>query len=271
MCIKTKEIKLREFARSAIDDPTYKNEIEYLLKHFTLSEEKVIQEYVNYDLDVFNYENEIYEPIAIRLVLHIHNLLNGSWHEDRQNTILDFLKEIDFQTAVDVGFGVPTKYLRHYLENQSTKKFTLVDLYDSAFDFAKVVLSQISTAWHKTINFDKVDMDETNYIGDYDVYLFQDSIEHTKKPTEYLHKTVASSPENSTFILSLPIGPAVPFHFIEFLKKESAIQWLEDSGLVIEKSKDVFVNPEVDLFAADLDEKFYNYIVLCRKKTNRNS
>ena len=261
-----KEKKLREFAKSVIYDSRYKEEIEYLLRYFNLTEEQLIQEYVNYDLDVFDYENEVYGPLTMRLVLYVHNLLDGSWHQDRQNTILEFLEKTDFNTAVDIGFGVPTKYLRSYLANKSTKKFTLVDLYDSAFDFSKALLSKISDSWEKTINFEKVDMNDINYIGDYDVYLFQDSIEHTKDPTAYLKKTVSSSPKDSKFILSLPIGPAVPCHYIEFKDKNTAIKWLEDSGLKIEESKDVFINPKVDLFATDLDEEFYNFIVLCSKK-----
>jgi len=62
------------------------------------------------------------------------------------------------------------------------------------------------------------------------------------------------------------VGPAVPCHYIEFKDKNTAIKWLEDSGLKIEESKDVFINPKVDLFATDLDEEFYNFIVLCSKK-----
>jgi 2-polyprenyl-3-methyl-5-hydroxy-6-metoxy-1,4-benzoquinol methylase len=261
-----KEQKLREFTKSVIRDSRYKEEIKYLLRYFNLTEEQLIQEYVNYDLDVFDYENEIYKPLAMRLVLHVHNLLEGSWHQNRQNTILEFFKKIDYDTAVDVGFGVPTKYLRSYLANKSTKKFTLVDLYESAFDFAKALLSKLSDSWKKTINFEKADMNKMDYIGDYDVYLFQDSIEHTKDPTTYLKNTVSSSPSDSKFILSLPIGPAVPCHYIEFKEKDFAIKWLEDSGLKIEESKDVFVNPKVDLFAIDLDKEFYNFIVLCSKK-----
>ncbi|MDP2628740.1 MAG: hypothetical protein Q8P15_02485 [Nanoarchaeota archaeon] len=261
-----KEKKLREFAKSVINDLRCKKEIKYFLRYFRLGEEQLIQEYVNYDLDVFDYENEIYESIVMRLVLYIHNLLDGSWHQDRQNTILEFLKKINFETAVDVGFGVPTKYIKHYILNKSAKKFTLVDLYDSAFDFAKVLLFRWSKTYKKTINFEKVDMNNMEYIGDYDVFLFQDSIEHTKNPTGYLKKTVFLSPESSKFILSLPIGPSVPSHYIEFKNKEVAIKWLENSGLKIEESKDIFVNPKVDLFASDLDKKFYNFIVLCSKK-----
>jgi len=261
-----KEQKLREFTKSVIEDSRYKDEIEYLLRCFNLTKEQLIQEYVNYDLDVFNYENEVYEPIAMRLVLHVHNLLDGSWHQDRQNAILEFLNKIDFDSVVDIGFGVPTKYLRSYLANKSTKKFTLIDLYDSAFDFAKALLSKLSNSWDKNINFEKVDMNTMKYVGDYDIYLFQDSIEHTIDPTAYLKKTVSSSPNNSKFILSLPIGPAMPCHYIEFKEKESAIKWLEDARLKIEESKEVFVNPKVDLFATDFDEEFYNLIVLCSKK-----
>jgi 2-polyprenyl-3-methyl-5-hydroxy-6-metoxy-1,4-benzoquinol methylase len=261
-----KEQKLREFAKLVINDPRYKEEIGYFLKYFNLREEQLIQEYVKYDLDVFDYGNEIYESIIMRLVLHIHNLLDGSWHQERQDTILGFLKKINFKTAVDVGFGVPTKYLKSYLLSKTTKKFTLIDLYDSAFDFAKVYFSKLSKLYNKTINFKKIDMNDMKYIGDYDIFLFQDSIEHTKDPTEYLKKTVSLSPKNSKFILSLPIGPAVPSHHIEFKNKEIAIKWLENSGLKIKESKDVFVNPKVDLFATDLSKKFYNFIVLCNKR-----
>jgi 2-polyprenyl-3-methyl-5-hydroxy-6-metoxy-1,4-benzoquinol methylase len=261
-----KEQKLRKFAKSVINDPRYKGEIEYLLRYFNLKEEQLIQEYVNYDLDVFSYGNEIYESIVMRLVLHLHNLLDGSWHKDRQKIILEFLEKINFETAVDVGFGVPTKYLKSYLLNKSTKKFTLVDFYESAFDFAKVILSRLSSSYNKTINFEKKNMDDMEYLGDYDIFLFQDSIEHTKDPTGYLKKTVSLSPKKSKFILSLPIGPEVPSHYIEFKDKENAIKWLENLGLKIEESKDIFVNPRVDLFANDLDKKFYNFIVLCSKK-----
>lgn len=51
----TKEQKLREFAKSVINDSRYKEEIHYLLRYFNLTEEQLIQEYVNYDLDVFEY------------------------------------------------------------------------------------------------------------------------------------------------------------------------------------------------------------------------
>jgi len=260
-----KEQKLRSLAKSVINNPKHKEEIKYLLKYFNLSEKKLIQEYVNYDLDVFDYENEIYEPVSMRLALHLHNLLDGSWHQDRQNTIFRFLKKINFNSAVDVGFGVPTKYLRNYLADKSAKKFTLIDLYDSAFDFAKTLLSQLSDSWEKSVNFKKIDMNTMKYVGDYDVYLFQDSIEHTKDPTGYLKKTVSLSPKDAKYILSIPIGPIVPCHYIEFKEKKSAIKWLKEVGLKVEKSKEVFVNPEVDLFAINLDEKFYNLIVLCNK------
>lgn len=261
-----KEQKLREFAKSVINDSRYKEEIHYLLRYFNTTEEQLIQEYVNYDLDIFDYENEVYEPLAMRLVLHVHNLLDRSWHQDRQNTIVEFLEKIDFKSLVDIGFGVPTKYLRSYLANKSTKIITLVDLYDSALIFGKALLSKLSDSWEKSINFEKVDMNKMDYIGDYDVYLFQDSIEHTKNPTAYLKKTVSSSPKDSKFIFSLPIGPAVPVHYIDFKNEEKAIRWLENSGLKVVESKSVFVNPKVDLFASEFKEEFYNFIVLCSKK-----
>ncbi len=261
-----KEKKLREFASSIIEDPRYKDEIQYCLRHFNLTKEQLIDGYVKYDLDAYDYENEVYESVAMRLVLHLHYLLEGSWHQDRQNAVVDFLGKIDFNTMADVGFGVPTKYLRHYLKESNQKKFTLVDLYESAFEFSKVLLYKFSPEWEKQIFFKKVNMNSMEYVGDHDVYLFQDSIEHTIEPTGYLADTVSSSPKDAKFILSLPIGPAVPSHYIEFREKEAAIKWLDHVGLKVDDSRDIYVKPEVDLFAVDIDVSFFDYFVLCSKK-----
>ena len=104
-----KEQKLREFAKSVLEYPEYTEEIEYLLSKLKLSKEEVIQAYVNYDLDIFAYENEIYESLAMRMVLYLHYLLKGSWHQDRQDSILRMIEKIKPESIIDMGFGAPTK------------------------------------------------------------------------------------------------------------------------------------------------------------------
>lgn len=260
-----KESKLRGFAKSVISNSKYKNEIKYILNELNLSEEEVIQAYINYDLDVFTYSNEVYESLAMRVVLHLHNLLTGSWHQDRQRAIFDMLKDIKTKSIVDVGFGVPTRYVREYILKDKDTRLTLVDLYESAFIFSKALLQYLDPDWQKTITFKESDMDTQEFVGEFNCYIFQDSIEHTKKPTDYLQKTIKLSPSNAKFVMSIPIGSPVPVHYIAWRNKNEAKEWLQKCGLKVDKSEKVFVNPEVDLFAEQLGEEFYNLIVQCSK------
>jgi len=261
-----KEKKLKNFAKSVIDDPVYKKEIEYLLSKLNLTEIEVIQAYVDYDMDVFAYENEIYEPMAMRVVLHLHNLLVGSWHQDRQRIILEMVKNTQAKSIVDVGFGVPTKYVREYVLKNKDIKLTLVDLYDSALIFSEALFDYLDPSWKERITLQKYDMNSQEFIGEFDCYIFQDSIEHTKDPTSYLSKTVKLSPSHSEFVLSLPIGSHVPVHYIVWETKEEAEKWLNKCGLEIIGFQEIRVDPGVDLFAEQLKDNFYNIIVRCKKK-----
>ena len=177
MDIKIKEEKLREFALSVFENPAHKEEIEYLLKSLSFSKEDIIKSYINYDLDINKYGNEIYESLEMRFVLYIHNLLEGSWHQERQQTIIDFLKKINSKNIIDLGFGVPMKYVREIILKNKSKKLTIVDLYESAFDFSKVLLNYLDSSWENQISFKKIDMNTHEYPGDFDCYIFQDSIE----------------------------------------------------------------------------------------------
>ena len=265
MDVKEKEAKLRQFALSILNDQEHKQEIDYILSKLKLSKEKVIQAYIKYDIDIFAYENEIYESLDMRAVLYLHNLLKGSWHQERQQDILDMLKNANPKSIVDMGFGVPTKYIREYILKQRTK-LVLVDLYDSAFQFSKILLDYLYSSWKEFISFKKLDMNTHEFVGKFDCYIFQDSIEHVKNATEYLSKTVKFAPKNSKFILSLPVGPCVPVHTISWKSNEEVKKWLNGCGLKINKEKEVYVNPKVDLFAEQVDKEFYNLIVLCNKE-----
>ena len=108
-------------------------------------------------------------------------------------------------------------------------------------------------------------MDTLESPGQYDGYIFWDSIEHTKNPTGYLKMIVGSSPANATFFFSIPIGPPVPVHFMSWASEGIAEKWLNDNGLKVISRRTVRPNPTVDLFAESFDEPFYNLIVDCKK------
>jgi len=268
MDIKIKEEKLREFALSVFENPAHKEEIEYLLKSLSFSKEDIIKSYINYDLDINTYGNEIYESLEMRFVLHIHNLLEGSWHIERQQSIIDFLKKINPSNIVDMGFGVPMKYVREIILKDKSIKLILSDMYESAFEFSKVLLNYLDSSWKDQISFKKIDMNTHEYPGDFDCYIFQDSIEHVNNATEYLTKVVKQSPINSKFILSLPIGPKVPIHTIFWKTEEDAELWLNKCGLKVIEKKLVYLNPDLDLFASELKNEFYNLVVVCEKSSN---
>ncbi|HLC46363.1 MAG TPA: hypothetical protein VJI75_01335 [Candidatus Nanoarchaeia archaeon] len=262
---KTLEERLRALAQSVLDYPEKKGEIQCVLSGLRLSKEEVIQAYVNYDLDIFAYKNEIYESLPMRAVLYLHNLLKGSWHQERQETVLEMIRKTVPKSIIDLGFGTPARYVKEFVIANETR-LSLVDLYDSAFRFAEVLLSHWKPSWRDFISFRHLDMNTQGLIGESDCYIFQDSIEHVEGAEKYLSKTVGSARKDSRFILSLPIGPLVPVHTLSWETPEIAEEWLYKCGLRADQKKDVHVNPEVDLFAKQFKEEFYNIIFLCGKK-----
>ncbi len=260
-----KERKLREFASSVFDYPGHKEELHFLLNKLNLSKEEVIQAYLDYDMDIFEYENEIYESLPMRFVLHLHNLLKGSWHQERQNSVLEMVRLAKPKSIVDVGFGVPTRYLREYVLGQKTKTM-LIDLYESALRFSEAMLDYLEPKWRSFVSFRKLDMNNHGFIGEFDCYVFQDSIEHVRDAKGYLTKIVKLSKTNSKFILSLPVGPWVPVHKISWDTPGDVEKWLGDCGLRVDRKTEIHVNPKVDLFAEQFEKEFYNLIVLCSKK-----
>ena len=159
-----KEQQLRKFALSVIDSPKYRNEISYILSKTKLTKEEVISAYLHYDMDIFAYENEIYDSLAMRVVLHLHNLLEESWHKDRQISILNMLKNLDVKSVVDMGFGVPTKYVRDIILKKKIIKLTLVDIYDSAFKLSEVLLDYLDDSWKDIVSFKKLDMNTHEFV-----------------------------------------------------------------------------------------------------------
>lgn len=266
MTIENKEKKLRDFALSCFNNPEHKQDLQNLLSKLNLDQEEIVAEYILYDLDIFAYDNEIYLSPEMRMVMHIHNLLQGSWHIERQNIIYKFMNSLKPSSIMDVGFGIPSLYIKKSLEEGNTQ-ITLSDFSYSALDFASELLSTWNSNWNKNIALVHEDMMLTSIAPPkHDLYLFQDSIEHVEDPTLCLSNFVKNSHSDAKFLLSLPIGPIVPMHYIAWHTEEEAKSWLNKCGLEVESEERIDVNPEVDLFAEQLDFHCTNLIVLCHKQ-----
>lgn len=257
--------KLMALGKSVLNNPIHSRELQLLMKKLQIKETDALKAFVDYDLDVFSYANEIYQPLVIRLILHMHNLLRGSWHIERQQSILKFIKQIMPKKVIDLGFGVPSLYIKECLSSNAFH-LTLCDYSPPAFSFAKELLGIWNKRWHQTIDFLLADMMNAHLcVGEYDLYIFQDSIEHVKNPTECLTKFVALSEPTSKLLLSLPLGPLIPMHTISWSNKEIADEWLKRCGLQPRGCELVHTNPKVDLFASSIEGGFAEYIVICDK------
>lgn len=258
--------KLRKFFYSIIDSEQYKPEFSSLMKSFNVTKKDMEDAFLFYDMDIFGFDNSIYATIENRFVLHVHNLIKGSWHQGRQETIVEIINKIQPKSLIDIGFGVPSLYVRELVINKKILKVTLADYCSSAIHFSKALLELWDKNWNEMLSLAQVDMNHVELIGDYDVYMFQDTIEHATNPTGCLKKYVRMTPRNAQFIFSLPIGPIIPVHFMEWLSDDAAICWLEECGLKTTFKKTIYINPEVDLFAEPLGIHHHNLIVLCEKE-----
>jgi len=258
----SKEEKLRELALSALDG----SEVSFLLSSLNMSKADAIEGYLEYNLDVSAYSNEIYQSLGTRFAMHIQNLIKKSWHDERQGVVLDMLNKIKPKSIVDMGFGVPGRYVREYALKNNVN-LTLTDFYPSAFEFSGKLLDFWDSKWKDSISFDHLDMNSLEHPGDFDCYIFMDSIEHIKAPAKYLKKVVSKSGSKSKFILSIPIGPMIPSHTIGWENEKEAISWLEDNGLTIERIERICPNPDVDLFASEVKGEIYDLLVSCSKKS----
>jgi hypothetical protein len=261
----TNKEKLLDSLRIIFNESQYKNEIGQLLNTLHLSKEKVIEEFLHYNLDVYPEGNNIYQSMENRLVLHIHNLIKNSWHTERQKTVIEFLKKANPKTISDTGFGVPSLYVKEFVLKNNIAHLTFLDLYDPAFTFAETLLNIWDVNWQKKINFQKMDMNDKKFIGDYDIYILQDAVEHTLDPEGFLKIQVSSSRPESFFLISIPIGPIIPIHYHAWHTEKEAADWLKSCGLKILEYKAVYVNPEVDVFAEPLGFDYCDLYALCCK------
>ncbi|MDP2585525.1 MAG: hypothetical protein Q8P29_01455 [Candidatus Levybacteria bacterium] len=221
----------------------------------------------------FDFGNDHYRSLVSRLTLHFHNLVEGTYHQDRHRLVSSYLEEAKPKHILDIGYGVPGSYLFSYLKKQPEATATLLDMYPSAEDFARILIKNEAPELLSRINFQTYDMDSELLPGDADAYLYLDSIEHTKRPAEYLNEMVKKSRWEAYFIFSLPISARNPnsFHYTEWLTDYEARKWIEDVKLTVVNDGIVHTNPSVDYFAELKPGGFHNYLALTKKITNSTS
>ncbi|MFZ5955658.1 MAG: methyltransferase domain-containing protein [Nanoarchaeota archaeon] len=259
--------KLNKSFRETMNSPLYKKEIDYFIKSLGSSKKRILDLLFDYNVYLLKdetFENGRYFSKEMSLLIYLHNLLAGSYHQVRQNAVIEFLKEASPKSILEIGFEAPSKYVFEYVSNNNCK-LTLSDVDQNSLDFAKFILDYKNVSG---VDFNIFDLNDFKTIGAFDVYLFMDSIEHAKNPSESLKKIVKQSSKNSKFILSLPICKIDSFrgfHFIEWKTEEDAERWLNDCGLKIDRKIIAKPNPEVDYFSDFVKGGFYNIIVRCSK------
>lgn len=261
-----KRQKLLAIVDAALNSALYSDELSYLAKQLQISRDDINARFLDYNLDIYKVNNSIYDSLTTQFILHLHNLIPGSWHIEKQQVIYKLLSELSPKSIADIGFGVPTMYVKHYMENQANLSITLCDFSNTAISFAKILLGRWQPDWEKIITLKSLDMRQVGLIGKHDVYMFQDSIEHISDPAECLKKYVAYAPKTAQFILSLPIGPIIPAHCIAWDSDKEVIDWLDQCGLRVNYQKSIFVNLDVDLFAEPLGEHHHDLVVSCSIK-----
>lgn len=262
-----KTARLRTLAENALMLPKLRREIVQVATELDLSLESIISEYVRYDDDVFGYGNEIYESLEIRAVLHMHNRLVGSWHIERQELLEQMVECAPGERIVDVGFGVPGRYVESALQRPKPERPTilLLDKCQSAQLFSEALLRVWFGRVPDEVAFSTFDLDDVAEVPKGDKYVMFDVIEHAREPDRAMSRVLMASPRDASLILSLPIGPIVPVHHIAWESDDEALRWLEQHGLQPEAHATVRPNCMVDLFAEELGGKFHNLVVRCQR------
>gem|GEM_PF-938996 len=262
--------KLTAITNSVLDSPEHRDDFEALFSRLNLNRESVTRRLVDYTLKVDSLTNNDYHELEMMAVLHIHNLVKGSYHQTRQKAVSQYLNVLKPRRVVEIGYGAPGSYIFEILNKSEEVSIDLLDRSSSASVFAGAVCELYAPTDLKRVLFKSFDMDDMQFAGDYDTYIFMDSIEHTNLPTDFLKTHVVQSNLNANFILSLPICKIDSLkhaHNIEWLTEDDAESWLESCGLQVIDKVVAKPNPEIDLFAENIEGGYYNVIYLTKQIT----
>ncbi len=257
---------VRKLAEEIVE--AHKTEVNFLCESFRVTETDIINAWVLWDTGINEYDNSVYNSSAMRIAMHLHNYIQGNWHDKRQKVVLDFVKEIKPKTIAEIGFGTPQRYVTEYVL-KTDSHLSLLDFDEESLSFAEYFLDSTRTRWKNNVELIKYDMNSSEEVGNFECYIFQDSIEHANDPGKYLMKVVSSAPHNSHFIFSLPIeiDKPIPEHNIFWKDKAVALAWVESAGLTVSESIDIEMNKELDLFAKFLHPDFKEVVVHAVKKS----
>lgn len=217
-------------------------------------------------------DNSIYNETATSLANYHCMHVNGSYHRVRHMTTFEWLKRINPKSITDCGYSAPTDYM---LDEQfvTERKINLVEGSSVGEKVTRVILD-INHIPTQDISFEVKNMNDFEYLGDSDAYVFLDSIEHASDPDKYLRTQVTNAKYGSYFILSIPIGKIDSFknfHFKEWKTDDEAKDWVEENGLEIVDTNLAIPNPEVDIFTRPIIGGFHNLLLLCKKETAYDS
>ncbi len=260
---------LLQLVDNTLTDKSAGPKIKGLLEDTGISIDELRREVLAYTLakGLDEYKNEQYRKIVAKITLHFHNLVKGTYHQKRHGLVLSFLNKVRPKHLMDIGYGVPGPYLIPYLQSNQEATATLADQDPSAEEVARKIISNEAPELLRRVKFAVYNMDTQEYPGDADVYLFLDSIEHTKNPTEYLKMIVKKSRAGTYFIFSIPIckmRDLEGFHYDEWLNDEDARKWLRNAGLKIVEEGLAFPNPAVDYFAELTEGGYHNILILAQ-------
>jgi len=257
----------------SIFNSTYKEnreEIDQLLDRLNYSVEELKEGVLHYTFGIGDdsRKNELYRESLMPLVLHFHNLIKTSYHQERQKTAYEYLEKAQAKKFIDIGYGAPGSHISDYLQDYKDSEATLADQDKNAEKFSKMLFEISHPSLTNRVKYLLHNMNSYNPPKGFDTYLMLDSIEHCDDPTKYLHKLVETSPE-ANFIFSIPICSKKSLdkmHFYEWITTFDADNWLSDAGLEVLESKEIFPKSDTDYFTEFIEGGFFNYFVLCRKR-----
>lgn len=261
----TKELRLSTLARSLFDRFAH---LTMLHQELGISQEEIIKTFLAYNTGFSSIENGIYSPLAVRLVMHMHNTCPGSWHEQRQLWIRDKLRNLPSGEIVDFGFGSPQSYVLDSLSRSDGHRIILADKYPEAFAFAEKYLEYLykihsnnsCALYNGRIRFAQIDFDQDfsaleTLVRQASIIIAQDSLEHATNPRLTFEKISLSAQAKTKILLSMPIGDPAQFgfHNIGWQSESEAIGWIQNFGWVVTDFQPIAMNPDIDIFAEDLD------------------
>jgi len=233
-----------------------------------ITDKNVYDAYEFYDSDVYGYDNDVYSSIPIRFVQYLHARKYGSWHVAKNRTISAWLANYWPCNVVDVGYGIPQSYLLDRIPFPTNGSFKLLEKYDSAKLFGEQIVDIYEDQSNSKISFYKFDMDndDIGLYGNSDIYMFLDSLEHTRNPEELLKRTRIAAHDESVIFLSLPIGEIVPVHSISWSSADDIISWVVRNGFKVKRTKELAPNPTVDVFIESMHSNFSTLLLECCRR-----